>query len=172
MKKIILLLVILNLFIQCTQNDVAISDQYIYNGRGGIKCEVNGILLKPTPGFLYTHSSLSYHIDNGVPFLNLSFVNSSMSGQIIRMKIINVNPNTNLTGNTYELKSQLNSESFGHYYGNDADFYTNQNFTGEFKILYHDVGKRILGGTFWYDAENSTGVICQIRNGQFDMTMN
>lgn len=179
MKKHFLIFMTLTLFLSCSQNEIDIDNDYLFNGRGGIKCEVDGVLLKPSTALVYTNATLnSDTTTEGIPFLTLSFHNSNVSTglgyQLIRMSLIDVDSRSNLTGNTYELLSQANDHNFGNYVlgGQVNTFETNENFTGELKVLYHDVETRTLGGTFWFDAENSENEIREIRNGEFDMTIN
>lgn len=178
MIKYFLLLVTLSLFVSCSKNDVDISDEYVYNGSGGIKCEVDGVLLKPSTAIVYGNARLNADSTlDGIPFMTLSFLNNDVSTglgfQAIRVAIMNVDPKNNLVGNVYELKTEENGENFGNYIlGIENTFATNQNYTGQFKVLYHDVEKRVLGGTFWFDAENSENETRQIRNGEFDLRIN
>lgn len=41
--------------------------------------------------------------------------------------------------------------------------------TGELTITKLDFENNIVSGTFWYDIEDTQGVIHQIREGRFDM---
>lgn len=177
MKNIILSLFTLFFLTSCTQNDVEISDQYVYNGKGGIKCEVDGVLLKPSTAIVYGNAALRFDSDNNnINFMSISFSNSNtntgLGFQAILIKIMNVNSNIDLKGNVYSLKEEINNESFGNYIRNDFEnkFKTNNIVNGELTVLYHDVQKRKVGGTFWFDAINNEGVIVKIRNGQFDLT--
>lgn len=47
-------------------------------------------------------------------------------------------------------------------------FYTNTIKTGELKIIKLDPANSIISGTFWFDAENTTGEKVEIRQGRFD----
>jgi len=177
MKNIILILVALFCFTSCTQNDVEISNQYVYNGRGGIKCEVDGVLLKPSTAIIYSNAELRFDSDNNkINFMRICFHKSNTSTglglQSVRVKIMNVNSNTDLKGNIYSLKDEINNESFGNYFREDLDdkYRTNNIVNGELKVLYHDLKKSKVGGTFWFDAINDKGVIVKVRNGQFDLT--
>lgn len=177
MKYLFFFFIPIIFFSSCSQNDIEISDQYVYNGQGGMKCEVDGVLLKPTTAIIYGNAELRFDSDNNnVGFMSISFHNSNASTglgyQVIRVKVVNVNANTIMKGNVYNLKNEISGESFGEYIRNDFanKFKTNDILNGELKVLYHDLQKRIVGGTFWYDAVNSEGVIVKVRNGQFDLT--
>ncbi len=177
MKNIILIIIALFCLTSCTQNDVEISNQYVYNGLGGIKCEVDGVLLKPSTAIVYSNADLRFDSDNNnINFMSISFHNSNTSTglgfQSVRVKIMNVNSITDLKGNVYSLKDEMNNESFGNYIREDFDdkYNTNNIVNGELKVLYHDVKKGKVGGTFWFDAINDEGVIVKVRNGQFDLT--
>lgn len=176
MKNIILILIALFCLTSCTQNDVEISDQYVYNGLGGIKCEVDGVLLKPSAAIVYSNAELRFDSDNNINFMSISFHNSNTSTglgfQSVRVKIMNVNSNTDLKGNVYSLKDETNNDSFGNYIREDLGnkYKTNNIVNGELKVLYHDVKKGKVGGTFWFNAINDKGVIVKVTNGQFDLT--
>jgi hypothetical protein len=177
MKNIILSVFAIFCFTSCTQNDIEISDQYVYNGKGGIKCEVDGVILKPSTAIVYGNAELRFDSDNNnIHFMSISFHNNNTSTglgfQAIMVKIMNVNSTTDLKGNTYSLKEEINNESFGNYIKNDFEnkYKTNNGVNGELKVLYHDVKKRKVGGTFWFDAINNEGIIVKVRNGQFDLT--
>ena len=64
MKNIILSVFAIFCFTSCTQNDIEISDQYVYNGKGGIKCEVDGVILKPSTAIVYGNAELRFDSDN------------------------------------------------------------------------------------------------------------
>ena len=74
MKKICLILIAMFCLMGCTQNSVEISDQYIYNGQGGIKCEVDGVLLKPSTAIIYSNAALRFDSDsNNINFMSINF---------------------------------------------------------------------------------------------------
>ncbi len=176
MKKYLASLIAMIFFSSCTQNGLEISDQYEYSGLGGIKCEVDGVLLKPSTAIMYRNADLSFDSYNNVKYMTISFHNDNISTglgfQFIFVKAMNVDANTNLKGNIYSLKDEINNESFGNYIRNNFEnkYKTNSIVNGELKVLFHDVKKRKVGGTFWFDAMNNEGIVVKIRNGQFDLT--
>lgn len=50
-----------------------------------------------------------------------------------------------------------------------TEYLTKPTITGEMKITRLDEINRIVSGTFWFDAINSSGVKVQVREGRFDM---
>ena len=175
MKKYLLFFVFMALFMSCTQNDIDIDDNYTFDGSGGIKCEVDGILLKPSLAIIYGNARLRQDsFSDGIPFLTMGFHNNDESTglgfQYIRILLNDVDSRNDLTGEIFILGNEENGESYGEYgvaeFGDGA---TNEDFFGELVILYHDVDERILGGTFWYDVVNTNGEVREIRNGEFDM---
>lgn len=175
MKKYLVSLFVFILTVSCTQNNVEISDSYVYNGHGGIKCKVDGVWLKPSTAIIYGNASLTLDSDTNGEFMTISFhksqTNSGSPFQAIRIKIVNFDHTMDLTGTVYDLKSEVNNESFGNYIRGSFDnpYQTTGSANGQLKILYHDVQKRIFGGTFWFDAIDSNGTNVKIREGQFDM---
>ncbi len=170
-KKIILILSIFTL-IACDTASVDLDDDnYIFDGRGGVKCDVDGIELKPrvvtSPG--PGTSELRFESYMGEDYITLRFNNRDENNAFlaVRMVVKGFNPNEiNLEGMTID----LNDYSTGEFSINtQIEFSTNLDYIGEFEIVYHDQNERILAGRFWYDAINSENEIKEIRNGEFDM---
>ena len=170
-KKLMVILLILS-FISCDTASVDLNNSnYVFDGRGGVKCDVNGVERKPSivtspgPG----SSQLKYENYMGEDFITLRFHTRDENNTFlaVRMVIKGLNPYvSNLKGMTVA----LNDYSIGMYSINtQIDYSTNHEYVGEFEIIYHDQNKRILAGRFWYDAVNSVNEIKEIRNGQFDM---
>lgn len=171
-KKLIFIFSILT-FISCETASVDLDDEnYVFDGRGGVKCDVDGIEFKPrvvtSPG--PGSSKLSFENYLGEDYLLLRFDNRDENHDllVVRMVVKGFNPNEiNLEGIT----TDLNDYSIGMYsIILQTEYTTNQENVGEFEIVYHDQTKRILAGRFWYDAVNSENEIKEIRNGEFDMT--
>ena len=174
MKKLIQFSLFLILFTSCSKDDEL--TEIKYNGYGGISSKINGVVVKPIGGGIYGNTDCRIDFENGVPFFSVSYFN--MNNNIfksIRMVAINV-PYENMTGQTYSLKSEQNSESYAQYNlnvdFNDNFYNTNSIQNGELKILFHDRQKNIIGGTFWFDAINSNGEIIKVTDGRFDMFIN
>ncbi|MGC6432330.1 MAG: hypothetical protein ACON5F_14895 [Jejuia sp.] len=174
--KLILILCLIGLT-SCDEASVDTDDpNYVYDGRGGIKCKVNGKLIKPKVSFSGTGlaADVEFISWNNEEYLSIRFRNGGESpdfiSQSIRIKIINVIPESVQVGDIYTLENEEFSNygkySFG---GRDFNFATNDQNIGQLKILFHDLENRILGGTFEYDAIDENGVIVEIREGEFDM---
>ncbi|MEM6517595.1 MAG: hypothetical protein AAF688_15545 [Bacteroidota bacterium] len=178
-KKPILILSILTL-ISCDVASVDVDDEnYVFDGRGGIKCKVDGKLIKPKASLNGT--GLAADIDfvpfplNDEDIMSISFLSGGESpdfiSEAVRIKIINIRAESVQVGDVYELQSEIDS-SFGKYGINpatDYDFSTDDQNVGELKIVFHDFENRILGGTFEYDAVDTNGNLVEIREGEFDM---
>ncbi|WP_431167838.1 hypothetical protein, partial [Tenacibaculum halocynthiae] len=71
---------------------------YVFDGRGGIKCKVDGKLIKPKVSFSGTGlaADVEFISWNNEEYLSLSFLNDGESpdfiSQSVRMKIIDVVP--------------------------------------------------------------------------------
>lgn len=180
MKKNLILLISILTFISCDVASVDVDNEnYVFDGRGGIKCKVDGKLIIPKASLNGT--GLAADI-NFVPFplntedvMSISFLSGGESpdfiSQAIRIKIIDIVAESVQVGDIYQLESELNS-SFGKYGINpatDYDYSTNEQNTGELKIVFHDIANRILGGTFEFDAIDENGNLVEIREGEFDM---
>ena len=171
MKMKLLLILSILTFISCEPASVDLDNEnYEFDGKGGVKCEVNGMELKPRETILSPSSKeLIFQSYMGDEFLTLSFNNRDENNAFlaVRMVVKNLNPyETDLTG----LIINLEDDNKGMYSINvDNEYSTNLEYIGEFEIEYHDQNERILAGRFWYDAVNSVNEIKEIRNGEFDM---
>lgn len=149
---------------------------YVFDGRGGIKCKANGKLLVPKVSFNGTgaEAEIEFYSGNDENLLYIYFRDEGKSpdfiSQWIHIVVVDVLPEAMQVGSVFSLANELDT-SFGKYRINSPDFNyaTNDQNTGILKILYHDLEKRILGGTFEYNAIDVHGTIVEIREGEFDM---
>jgi hypothetical protein len=149
---------------------------YVYDGRGGIKCKANGELLVPKVSLNGTGAAaeLQFVSWNNENYLSIYFRDGGQSpdfiSQWIRIEIVDILPESVQVGNIHPLENELDSNS-GKYRINSPDYNysTNDQNTGQLEILHHDLGNRILGGTFEYNAIDENGIIVEIREGEFDM---
>lgn len=72
-------------------------------------------------------------------------------------------------GNSYDLFELSNNNAYGGYSYGTNNSYTTHTHTGKFTITKLDFTNHIVSGTFWFDIQDSNGVIHQIREGRFDM---
>ena len=175
MKKFILFSFIIVLLISCSKDNEL--TEIKYNGYGGISSKINGEIVKPKGGGIYGNTDCRIDQDtNGPVFFSVGYSNSNNNiFKSIRIVALNV-PYENMTGQTFSLKSEQDSESFATYNLNidlNDNFYnTNSIKNGELKILFHDRQKNIIGGTFWFDAINNNGEIVKVTEGRFDLFIN
>ncbi len=166
---------LLFLIVSCTQNDDKLLNDEVFDGRGGISCEVNGEVLKPSTAILYNNKGFSFGADsNNVSLLSVYFTNSSGSNfKSIRVVGFDADYESNLVGRVFNLQIENNKEGFGNYSfvenGVENKFITNSINNGELKILFFDKQNNIMGGTFWFDAISSNGKIVKVTNGKFDL---
>jgi hypothetical protein len=175
MKKYILLAI--TFFVLSCSKDNELTE-IKYNGYGGISSKVNGEILKPKGGGIYGNTDCRFNTVNGVTNFAISYINQNYSDNILRsIRIVAINVDYNsVAEQTFNLKEEQNNESFATYdksinYEGDS-FQTNTIQKGELKILYHDKEKNIIGGTFWFDAKNSSGEIIKVTEGRFDTFIN
>ncbi|HRE79282.1 MAG TPA: hypothetical protein PLL09_15810 [Flavobacterium sp.] len=172
MKKNLIVLLSFLTLMSCSTSSVDLSDEnYIFTGRGGAKCEVDGVELVPRLTISPGANSLDFGYEsyNGEEYLYLKFNNRGPENSLLVVGVVvkNVNPfENNLTGTLYD----LNNDSTGTYTIMLLDeFSTNLDYIGEFEIVYHNQQERILAGKFWYDAVNAENEVREIRNGEFDL---
>jgi len=174
MKKLVSLAIFF-FILSCTQNDDRQLNDGIYDGRGGISCEVNGIVLKPSAALLYNNKDFTFgtNADN-VPTLSIYFLNNTgNSPQSVRIVALEASYEDDLVGKVFTLQNETNQDSFGTYeiYNNGLEnkFTTNDIKIGELKILAYNKHLHTMGGVFWFDAVNSSGEMVKVRNGKFDL---
>ncbi len=72
-------------------------------------------------------------------------------------------------GETYDLFEWIDGNATGNYTNNNIELYTTHTHTGKLIITKLDEVNHIVSGTFWFDVQDNTGVVHQIREGRFDM---
>lgn len=180
MRTKILYLFIVILFIGCSKDNEL--TEIKNNGYGGISCKVNGIVVKPKGGGIYTNLDCRISQDgNGPVLFSISYFNDGNKVfKSIRIIAINIDYE-NMSGQTYSLQSEQNSESYANYEEityldnllfNNNLFKTNSIQNGELKILFHDKQKNIITGTFWFDSINDKNEIIKVTEGRFDTFIN
>ena len=144
------------------------------SGAGTFGCLVNGNAFKPKGSPLagpilscaYQFINGGYYFqlksrqDNGPETLTIGLYTDSLeisTNQTIKLS------QKYLSGKAYGLH--------GHYDVNLGGmlYYTDSMVSGELKIKYFDSINRVVSGTFWFDAFNSTNEKVEVRNGRFDM---
>ncbi|MDT0295136.1 hypothetical protein ACFQ3R_04815 [Mesonia ostreae] len=175
MKKSLIFLASIIILLACDTASIDLDDEnYMFDGRGGVKCEVNGDLLKPSvvtsPGARSVWFSLADY--NDLNRMSLSFRNRGKSpdfiSQFITIEVTGISTVSSMVGNTYNLSNEPNQ---GEYSIDSASsiYETNNLHFGTLEIVYHDIDNFILGGTFEFDAVNENGEIVEIREGEFDL---
>ncbi len=69
----------------------------------------------------------------------------------------------------YILSENISPSVSGVYALGGMFSYTSAIYTGELRITKLDEINQIVSGTFWFDVEDSNGVVHEIREGRFDM---
>ena len=151
MKSNLIFLLSIVTFIACDTASVNLDDKnYAFDGRGGVKCEVDGVELIPRVVTSPNSGSSELNFDSymGEDFLTLRFNNRDKNNAFLAVKIAikNFNPNeTDLTGMIID----LHNNSTGMYSINtQIEYSTNLEYIGEFKIVNHDQSERILSSRF------------------------
>jgi hypothetical protein len=106
-------------------------------------------------------------------FVDGGYYFSLQANKEVNLNLIRLGCNTdNLQiqqGETYLLEDNSDGNAYGKYF-----FETNINYTdslnlGEMTITKLDFESNIVSGTFWYDIEDTNGIVHEIREGRFDM---
>lgn len=142
-------------------------------GAGTFGCLVNGNVFKPkgdpSGGPIL---SCAYQLINGAYYFQLAALNKGGSinygvgiftdSLIIKEGVKLILRNKNVKGEAYGLYSISEIQGLTNYITNAID-------TGDISIKKLDEVNRIVSGTFWFDAKNSSGVKVQVRSGRFDI---
>jgi hypothetical protein len=175
-KKVIFVLSILTL-ISCETASVDLDNEnYVFDGRGGVKCKVNGSLLKPSvvvnPGSTSVWFSVVDDEYYDINALHLKYRNRGQSpdfiDQSVTIEVTDVSTTTSMVGNIYDLGIQPNQGQYS-IDTTSSVYKTNDIYFGTLEILYHDINEYILGGRFEFDAVNEDGEVIEIREGEFDL---
>ena len=69
----------------------------------------------------------------------------------------------------YDLFEQMDTNTYSIYIFNTLVSYTSQIYTGKLTITKLDPVNQIVSGTFWYNIQDTYGVVHHITDGRFDM---
>jgi hypothetical protein len=137
-------------------------------------CLVNGEVFIPKGDFTGAPAKqCNYGILPGTTTLYFSVSGSEKSNSSNVLKVSLRSTNVELkTGTTIPLVNGSDGEASGSYFifsQQDNEYKTNTASKGEFKVTLFDATKRIIAGTFWFDAVNAQGEKVEVRKGRFDM---
>lgn len=177
MKKIIASFLFL-LCLSCNNDDA--NDGKLtnlnYDGTGGISCKVNGAVLKPRGGGMSgnVHFDLEQDFENSNSYIRIGF--SHKGNAYDDFKSVDVIGSGidihNLVPQTFDLAAVESASGYGRYFNNNLEsneFYTTDIERGELKLLHYESQRRIVTGTFWFDAINSNGEVVNVTDGRFDI---
>ena len=182
MKKLILLLTTIFAVSCCSKDDdrtpieqLPVATQVGANTAG---CLVNGQVFLPKGSSqfgpilscFYQQDSDGYHFGLAITEKRTN-ENKSVN--------ISLNPRELFENTTYSFGIRTNNgtnynSNFGRFIitsniTSAIQYVTTNTYIGELKITKLDTQKKIISGTFWYDAVNSDGIKVEIREGRFDM---
>jgi hypothetical protein len=143
-------------------------------GAGTFGCLINGNIFKPKGNPLNGPIlSCAYQFVKGGYYFQLK-ANQENGPETLTIGLYTDSLEISM-GQTIELSQKLSSGKayglHGHYdvYTGGILYYTDSMVSGELKIKYFDSINKVVSGTFWFDAFNSTNEKVEIRNGRFDM---
>lgn len=143
-----------------------------YDGMGGIESKVDGDFFRPSGGGLYGNKRAYFDgFEEGEDFLILSY-----SGEIndeyanLSLKISPIDRN-NAIGKTFTLEKETenHTSSFATFSKVGEDFHTSDLNRGGATIDFFSFETGVVSGSFWFDAQGSSGEIVKLREGKFDM---
>jgi len=141
-------------------------------GKNTFGCLVNGVVFIPKAPGIPISLSTSYQFVDGKYLYSLYA--TRVEGNDRKSFFINAK-DVMLEEKMYALTQFDTSQSFSGRFsssvGNISDNYeTSPSLQGEIRITKVDQVKRIIAGTFWFDAENKDGQKVEVREGRFDST--
>ena len=184
MKKLLLLLMTLSIFYSCSKDDnykdgLPAETQ---EGKGTAGCLVNGNVFIPKGNNQFGPKlSCFYQRDQNGFHLGLSI--SAKGKNETRSVSVATNSEALIENTIYDLVERTLDDTnnyntnFGQFiinsaHGSSNQFYTTNLNKGELKITKLDTLQKIISGTFWFDAINSSGEKTEVRLGRFDMRYN
>ena len=144
------------------------------SGENTFGCYVNEKLIVPKRNGLNPPVLRAYYSQqNGKPSFNLY---ASMKEKETLHSIAIKTDSFFLAVGTYEISTLNTSRVTGEYrFSEPTTMGTIYNSTslnkGELVIKHYDSGKRIVSGTFWFDAINNNGQKVEVREGRFDVKL-
>jgi hypothetical protein len=119
------------------------------------------------PGNFPNATNCFYQFVDGEYYFYLNFNN------IISNKFLAISLGTEkkqiFQNQIYDLFERVENNAFGNYTFETLNYSTNTNYTGKLTITKLDPINFIVSGTFWFDVQDSNGIVHQIREGRFDM---
>ena len=181
MKKTLSILVFTFLLSSCNKDSLFSGKDQLpaetQSGENTAGCLINGEVFIPHQRGLLSSLFCDYDFLDGKYYFNLNF--SDQRGGYVKTIAVQTRTIDLQIGEIYVLnKKTIDNGDFigggGVYDINLANiFYTNSIKTGELKITRLDyiTGRRIISGTFWFDAVNASGETVEIRQGRFDIKL-
>ena len=172
MKRTILLLLIITTLSCCNKDDdtpiipIEQLPPATQTGANTVGCLLDGKAF--LPGNYNNATNCFYQFVNGEYFFVMAFDNRDNNSNLIGVSIETQKKQIE-QGLTYDLLELLDGNIYGGYTFNTFENATSQTHTGKLTITKLDEINNIVSGTFWFDVQDTFGVIHQIREGRFDM---
>ena len=171
MKKTILLLLIITTLSCCNKEDDAPTSPVnqlppaTQIGANKVGCLFDGQVF--LPGNQPLSTNCFYQLVNGEYYFYLSF--QKYIGSDLVSLILKTEKKQIFQNQLNQLNENIDGNASGNYLFNLNNSTTNDINTGELVITKLDPINQIVSGTFWFDVEDTNGIIHQIREGRFDM---
>ena len=172
MKKLLLILLTTFALSCCNKDDdkpIAEIDKLppaTQTGANTVGCLLDGKAF--LPGNFPNSTNCFYQFVDGNYYFALALRKRDSQNNLIGLDI-GTNAKQIFQNETLELLEYLpDNASAAYIYGTFQNF-TNNIHTGELTITKLDEINHIVSGTFWFDVQDSNGVVHQIREGRFDM---
>ncbi len=171
MKKILVLLITVISFAGCSKEDVKPKTELeklpaaTQTGANTVGCLLDGKAFLPGN---YSNSTICfYQFVGGNYYFAVSLNNRDVDNNIIGLDL-GLNAKKLMQGETYQLLDYAPNNASASYIYGLIESTTNDVNTGELTITNLDEVNHIVSGTFWFDVEDTYGVVHQIREGRFD----
>ena len=170
MKRILVLLITIITFVGCSKDDVKPQTELeklpaaTQNGANRIGCLLDGKAF--LPGKYNNATNCFYQFVDDDYYFHIS-LNNTIGNNFFGIAL-NTNKLKIYENGTFDLVENQPENAFGSYTFETLLSETTDTNTGKLTITNLDEVNHIVSGTFWFDVEDTYGVVHQIREGRFD----
>ena len=171
MKRTILLLLIITTLSCCNKDDdtpiipIEQLPPATQIGANTFGCLLDGEVF--TPDNLPNSTNCFYQLVSGEYYFVVGA--SNYNNNILKIIRLRTEKKQIFEGETYDLYEWIDGNASGNFTLNNIENFTSPTYSGKLSITKLNPINQIVSGTFWFDVEDTNGVVHQIREGRFDM---
>ncbi len=171
MKKLLLFTLITMLFSCSNHNDsqpvseISKLPPATQTGANKIGCLLDGKAF--LPGNYNNSTNCFYQFVDGEYYFVVAFDNKDSNFNLYGLTL-GTQKKQIFQGQTYDLYEHIDGNASAIYTYNTLNSYTSQTQTGKLTITKLDTVNHIVSGIFWYNIQDTYGVVHHITEGRFD----